>query len=93
MKEDHESDHVSIPNERHRYTPKQGQYLAFIHYFSKINRIPPAEADMQKFFRVSAPTVHTTLIGLEKKGLIEKRAGKPRSVRVLLPPHELPELL
>ena len=28
------------------YTETQGQYLAFIYYYTKIHGIPPAEADM-----------------------------------------------
>jgi hypothetical protein len=40
------------------YTQKQGQYLAFIHYYTKINRRAPAEADIQYFFNVTPPTVH-----------------------------------
>ena len=31
-----------------RFTEKQGQYLAFIHMYTKLNRRPPAEADMQR---------------------------------------------
>ena len=30
------------------YTPKQGQYLAFIYYYTKINGQPPAEHDMAR---------------------------------------------
>jgi hypothetical protein len=37
------------------FTAKQGQYLAFIYYYSKIHSIPPAEADFQRFFRVTPP--------------------------------------
>jgi hypothetical protein len=29
------------------FTEKQGQYLAFIYAYTKLNRRPPAEADMQ----------------------------------------------
>jgi Mn-dependent DtxR family transcriptional regulator len=68
------------------YTEKQGQYLAFIYYYSKINRNPPAEADMQKFFGVSAPSVHRMLVDLERKNLIQRKPGQARSVRILLPP-------
>ena len=46
------------------YTKKQGQYLAFIYYYTKINRRPPAEADMQRFFRVTPPTVHQMVLTL-----------------------------
>jgi len=30
------------------YTPRQGQYLAFIYYYTKLNSQPPAETDMQR---------------------------------------------
>jgi hypothetical protein len=33
-----------------RFTEKQGQYLAFIYYHTKVNGRPPAEADMQRYF-------------------------------------------
>jgi repressor LexA len=33
-----------------RLTEKQGQYLAFIYYYTKANGRPPAEADMQQYF-------------------------------------------
>jgi hypothetical protein len=32
------------------FTVKQGQYLAFIYYYSKIHGMPPAEADFQRYF-------------------------------------------
>jgi hypothetical protein len=36
------------------YTPLQGQYLAFIYAYTTLHRRPPAEADMQAFFRVTS---------------------------------------
>ena len=33
------------------FTPKQGQYLAFIHAYTRLHRRPPAETDLQQFFR------------------------------------------
>jgi len=74
------------------YTKKQGQYLAFIHYYTKLNRQPPAERDMQPFFCVTPPTVHQMVLTLEKRGFITREPGKARSIRVLLPPQELPDL-
>jgi len=74
------------------YTPKQGQYLAFIYYYTKINRQPPAEADMVKYFRVSAPSVHQMVVTLDNNGLIERVAGQGRSIRLLLTREELPDL-
>jgi len=74
------------------YTKKQGQYLAFIYYYPKINRRPPAEADIQRYFRVTPPTVHQMVLRLEERGFISRERGKARTIRVLLPPEELPEL-
>ena len=75
-----------------RYTQKQGQYLAFIYYYTKLNRRPPAEAEMQRYFRTSPPAVHNMILQLEKKGFIERKPGQPRSIRLLVPRVELPEL-
>ena len=74
------------------YTPLQGQYLAFIHYYTKLNRRPPAEADMQRYFQVTGPSVHGMVKTLTRRGLIERSPGVARSVRVLLPREELPDL-
>jgi hypothetical protein len=35
------------------FTPKQGQYLAYIHLYTRLHRRPPAETDMQQYFRVN----------------------------------------
>lgn len=74
------------------FTPKQGQYLAFIYYYTKINRRPPAEANIQWYFRVSPPTVHQMILKLEEKGLIRRVPGQARSIEVLVPPENLPML-
>lgn len=74
------------------YTEKQGQYLAFIHAYTRLNRRPPAEADMQRFFEVTPPSVHRMVIELEKKGLIRRQPGRARTIEVVLPLEELPTL-
>jgi len=74
------------------YTQKQGQYLAFIFYYTKIHRRPPAEADMQSYFRVSPPSVHQMILTLEKRGLIQRVPWQPRSIRLLIAPEDLPKL-
>lgn len=74
------------------FTEKQGQYLAFIHAYTRINRRPPAEADMQRFFQVTPPTVHQMVLNLERAGLIKRVPGKPRSLQILLNPEDLPVL-
>jgi repressor LexA len=85
-----------------RYTPKQGQYLAFIYYYTKIHGRPPAEADFQSYFRVSPPAVHQMILTLAEHGSIERgaRPGWPghsgarqaRSIRLLLTREQLPDL-
>ena len=74
------------------YTTKQGQYLAFIYYYTKIHGVPPAEADMQRYFRVSPPAVHDMVLMLERQGFIAREPGKPRSIRLLPSRAELPDL-
>jgi hypothetical protein len=74
------------------YTPLQGQYLAFIYAYTKIHRQPPAEADMQQYFRVTPPTVHQMVLTLERRGFIGRKPRQPRSIQVLLPPEQLPPL-
>jgi len=74
------------------YTEKQGQYLAFIYYYAKIHGCSPSESEMQAYFHVTLPTVHHMVLSLEKNGLIARTAGQARSIRLLLPRHELPDL-
>ena len=77
---------------KQRYTTKQGQYLAFIHLYTKLYKRPPAELDMQRHFKVTPPSVHQMIVTLEANGLIERIPGQPRSIRLLIPPGELPDL-
>jgi len=74
------------------FTPKQGQYLAFIHAYTLVNGRPPAEADMQQFFRTTPPSVHQMVVTLERAGLISRQPSVPRSIAVLVNRHSLPEL-
>lgn len=75
-----------------RFTPKQGQYLAFIHYYTRLNDCPPAEADMQCYFRVTPPTVHQMVLTLEARGLIQRTPGRARSIRLMIRSEDLPAL-
>jgi len=74
------------------YTKKQGQYLAFIYYYTKMNGRPPAEADIQRYFEVSAPSIHQMIVTLEKHGFISRTPGQARSIQLLLAREELPDL-
>jgi LexA DNA binding domain len=74
------------------FTDKQGQYLAFIYAYSRIFRQPPAEADMQRHFQVSPPSVHQMVLTLERAGLIRRTPGVARSIEILVEPEDLPVL-
>ena len=74
------------------YSDKQGQYLAFIHYYRKIHGRSPSEAEMQQYFRVTSPTVHKMVLTLEARGLIARTPGQARSIQLLISRDELPDL-
>jgi len=63
-----------------------------LYYYTKLNGRPPAEADLERYFRTSAPAVHQMVVMLEKRGFIERMPGQARSIRLLLPHEELPDL-
>ncbi len=74
------------------FTAKQGQYLAFIHTYTKIHRQAPAESDLGRYFQVSPPAIHDMIITLQRNGLIERTPGQARSIRLLVRPEHLPGL-
>jgi hypothetical protein len=90
---DHGSAHMSIPgSDTPVFTERQGQYLAFIYAYTKVNRRAPAQADLQRYFDVSPPTVHQMVLTLERNQLIRRVPGQARSLEVLVDPDSLPTL-
>lgn len=83
----------SAADSRPRFTAKQGQYLAFIHAYKRLLGRSPAEAEMQRFFQVTPPSVHQMVLSLEKAGLITRQPGAPRSIALRVDPTDLPELI
>ena len=75
------------------FTPKQGQYLAFIHLYTRLHCRPPAKADIQQYFRVSPPSVHQMVLTLERAGFIKRQQRVARSIELLVDPAQLPQLL
>ena len=73
-------------------TSTQGQYVAFIYAYTRVLGRPRAEADIQKYFKVTPPTVHQMLITLERKGLIQRKPGVARSIELLVSADSLPLL-
>src|SRR5438552_17329019 len=74
------------------FTDKQGQYLAFIHAYTLVLGRPPAEADLQRHFHVTPPSVHQMILTLERARLIRRQPGVARCIEVLVAPDALPPL-
>lgn len=74
------------------FTPLQGQYLAFMHTYEGIHGCAPAEADLQRHFGVTPPSVHQMVVTLERKGLITRVPGAARSITLQIAPATLPPL-
>jgi repressor LexA len=77
---------------RDKYTTLQGQYLAYIYYYTNIHGCAPAESDMESYFKVAYSSIHQMVLTLEKRGLITRTPGAARSIRLLLPQDEIPAL-
>jgi len=71
------------------YTERQGQFLAYIHQYSIVHGRAPAEADMQRFFQITPPSVHSMVLTLERRGLIRRVPGQARSITLIVPPESL----
>ncbi len=73
------------------FTPTQGRYLSFIHAYSEGFGFPPAELEMAKAMKVSPPSVNQMMKMLEKKGLIRREPGVPRSIKILTSTELIPK--
>ena len=90
---DHGAPRMSISHsDTQLFSERQGQYLAFIYAYTKVNGRAPAQADIQKYFAVSPPSVHQMLLTLQRNGLLRRTPGKARSIEVLIPSDMLPVL-
>jgi hypothetical protein len=72
-------------------TPTQGRYLAYIHAYTEGFGLPPAESEIAEAIGVSPPSVNQMMKTLERKGLIRRQPGVPRSIEVLIAPDALPK--
>jgi Mn-dependent DtxR family transcriptional regulator len=75
-----------------KWTEKQGQYLAFIYNYTKLHGRPPAEAEIERYFSVTPPTVHQMILRLEEKGLIGRVPEQARSIKLIVPSEDIPLL-
>lgn len=71
-------------------TARQAQFLSYISNYTLLNDCAPTEADMQRFFQITPPSVHTMVITLERRGFIRRVPGQARSITLIVPPESLP---
>jgi hypothetical protein len=72
-------------------TPTQGRYLAYIHAYIDGFGLPPAESEIARGMGVSPPSVNQMMKTLEKKGLIRRQPGFPRSIAILVADGAIPK--
>lgn len=75
-------------------TPQQGQFLAFIREYMMRNHAgaAPAHADFQRFFNLTAPSVNSMLIRLERRGFIRRVPHQARAIELTVNPDWIPPL-
>src|SRR6516165_6948848 len=73
------------------FTPTQGRYLSFIHAYTNLHGYPPAESEIAAAMCVSPPSVNQMVKMLERKGLLLRHPGQPRSLQLLVPDDEIPD--
>jgi len=72
------------------FIPTQGRYLAFIQGYIGRHGYSPAESEIAEAMCVSPPSVNQMVKTLEKKGLVLRHPGQPRSLQILVPEDEIP---
>lgn len=72
-------------------TPTQGRYLAYIRAYTNGFGLPPAESEIARAIGVSPPSAHQMMKALERKGLIRRQSGVPRSIEILVADDAIPK--
>lgn len=72
------------------FTVRQGEYLSFIHNYTTKLGISPSFEDIARHFGTAPPNVNGMIKTLERRGLLSRRPGVARSLRVLVPAALLP---
>lgn len=72
-------------------TPTQGRYLAYIRAYTNGFGLPPAESEIAEAMDVSPPSVNQMMKTLERKGLIRRQPGVPRSIEILVADDAIPK--
>jgi hypothetical protein len=75
-------------------TRQQGQFLAFIREYMLRNHagVAPTHANFQRFFNLTAPSVNSMLIRLERRGFIRRIPHQARGIELTVNPDWIPPL-
>lgn len=75
-------------------TRQQGQFLAFIREYMMRNHagIAPTHANLQRFFNLTAPSVNSMLVRLERRGFIRRIPRQTRAIELIINPDWIPPL-
>lgn len=75
-------------------TRQQGQFLAFIREYMMRNEtgVAPTHAILQQFFNLTAPSVNSMLVRLERRGFIRRIPGKARAIELTISTERIPQL-
>lgn len=75
-------------------TRQQGQFLAFIREYMMRNHagVAPTHANLQRFFNLTAPSVNSMLIRLERRGFIRRIPHQTRAIELAVNPGWIPPL-
>ena len=75
-------------------TRQQGQFLAFIREYIMRNHagVAPTHADFQRFFNLTAPSVNSMLIRLDRRGFIRRVPHQARGLELTVNPDWIPPL-
>ena len=75
-------------------TRQQGQFLAFIREYMMRNHagVAPTHANLQRFFNLTAPSVNSMLIRLERRGFIRRVPHQARGIELTVNPDWIPPL-
>jgi DNA-binding MarR family transcriptional regulator len=75
-----------------RVTRAQGQLVAYVYWYAKVHRVPLAENEIADFLGIQGPSVHQMILRLESKAILSRRPGEPRTIKILPPREEIPDL-
>lgn len=75
-----------------RFSPEEGQIMAFIMVHADIEKKAPSEAELQRLLNLPAAAVSRMVSDLEKRGLVQRTPDQVPRVEVLLRRGELPRL-